>query len=361
MIRVLHVLGGLGSGGTEALIMNWFRNIDSSKIQFDFLVRNKDDNYLKEIENLGGKVYYTSEFPKHAIKNYYETDRILRMKKWDVIHIHANAAIYILPLLLGYKYKYSKVIMHSHSVSAQRRIYSLIHMINKKCINKYSNIRIACSDNAGRWMFSEVANYNVLKNAIDISRFAFSESKRDYVRNSYGIDDCFVVGHVGRFSKPKNHIQMLNIFLEFKKQHSDAVLMLVGDGELEERIRNLAREMNIEEAVIFAGRQKDVGAYLSAMDLFLFPSLWEGMPLSLIEAQINGLPCIANKKIITKEIEDCESLIGVEISCTSMEWANKMNQFYNKNNNRIMSVNEADFDEYNIDNIIDKLSEFYLS
>ena len=130
MIRVLHVFGGLGTGGTESLIMNWYRNIDRSKIQFDFLVRSPDDNYLEEITALGGSVFYTASFPRHLLRNFLETRKILQRKEWDVIHVHGNAAMYMLPLRLAKKRGYTIRIMHSHSIKAQNKVFSLVHKTN---------------------------------------------------------------------------------------------------------------------------------------------------------------------------------------------------------------------------------------
>lgn len=321
MIRVLHILGGLGSGGAEALIMNWYRNIDRTKVQFDFLVRSDDSNYVDEIERMGGRIFRTASFPRHFIQNYKETDQVLQKKEWEVIHVHGNAAIYVLPLVLANKYGYKKVIMHSHSVSAQKSIYGLIHRLNRKRLPALSDVMLACSEDAGKWMFEGNNGYAVLKNGIEIEAFRFDAQKRKQIREQYNLQDCFVIGNVGRFSAPKNHERMLRIFKRIREKNSKAVLLLVGDGELFARIQTQAEELGIAKTVVFAGRQKDVGAFLSAMDVFVFPSLWEGLGNVLVEAQANGLQCVSSTEATVNEVQITARLHTVSLAETDEVWA----------------------------------------
>lgn len=257
MIRILHVLGGLGSGGTESLIMNWYRNIDRSKVQFDFLVRSNDYNYSEEITALGGRIFYTASFPHHFLKNYRETKTVLERKEWDVIHVHGNAAMYMLPLHLSKKLGYPCRIMHSHSVHSKNPIFSLVHWYNRRRINKYATHQLACSSAAGEWMYPDT-EFRVINNAVQSERFIFDQHARNKIRTELGIDDCLVLGHVGRFSKPKNHTFLLDIFYEVKKLRPDSVLMLVGDGELRETIEKKAMELGLTDSVLFMGDRKSV-------------------------------------------------------------------------------------------------------
>ena len=244
MIRVLHVLGGLGSGGTESLIMNWYRNIDRTKIQFDFLVRSNDTNYVQEIEALGGRVFYTSSFPRHLLRNRKDTDAILSRNEWEVSHVHANAAMYMLPLKLAKKMGYRCRIMHSHNVEAKKNLYTIIHRINRKSVSKYATACFACSKAAGVWMFANT-DYFVLRNAVNVSTYCFDAVVRKTIRAAYGLDRKLVLGQVGRFATQKNHDFLLDVFCEIKKLHNNSVLMLVGDGELESKIRAKAAHMGI--------------------------------------------------------------------------------------------------------------------
>lgn len=321
MIRILHVFGGLGTGGTESLIMNWYRNIDRTKIQFDFLVRSPDNNYLYEIESLGGRVFYTASFPRHLIMNYKETKAVLEKREWDVIHVHGNAAMYILPLQLAKKLGYKHRFMHSHSIKAQNKIFSLVHDYNKVFIPSCATRLLACSSAAGRWMYSEYP-FSLFRNAINSDLYRFDSVNREKIRMMLGVEDNFVVGHVGRFVAPKNHEFLLHTFLEIKKARPNSTLVLVGDGELEVDIKTKAAQQGISDSILFMGRQSNVGELMSAMDAFVLPSLYEGLGIVLVEAQCNGLPCVVSQEAYNEEVKIYPDLLSVlPLSCGAKEWA----------------------------------------
>lgn len=320
MVRVLHVLGGLGTGGTESLIMNWYRNIDRSKIQFDFLVRSPDNNYVEEITALGGRVFYTASFPRHLVRNYQQTKSVLSKKEWDVIHVHGNAAMYMLPLQLAKKLGYKHRIMHSHSVKAQNPIFNLVHMYNRQKIPNYATCCLACSTPAGQWMYDS-RNFKVLKNSIEAKKYLFSHETREEYRKRLQIEDAFVIGHIGRFSMPKNHHFLLDIFLEIKKKRPNSKLILVGDGELKEEIIHKAKSLKLDADIIFTGRRTDIGALLSAMDIFVLPSLFEGMPVVCVECCANELPIIISEEAYAKELDDLPNVSRFSLTHTPKEWA----------------------------------------
>lgn len=321
MIRVLHVFGGLGTGGTESLIMNWYRNIDRSKIQFDFLVRSPDNNYLEEIAELGGRVFYTASFPKNVVRNYRETKAVLAKKEWDVIHVHGNAAMYIFPLQFAKKLGYRCRIMHSHNVKAQSKLFNWVHCINRICLPKYATHFLACSKAAGKWMFPKIA-FQLCRNAIDVAAYHFNADTRDCLRSKLRIEDKFVLGHVGRLATQKNHEFLLKVFSVVKRTQSNSVLMLVGDGELETSIKMQAAQLGIADSVLFMGRQSNVGELMSAMDMFVLPSLYEGLGIVLVEAQCNGLPCVVSQEAYNEEVNIYPELLSVmPLSCDTKEWA----------------------------------------
>lgn len=321
MIRVLHVFGGLGTGGTESLIMNWYRNIDREKIQFDFLVRSPDDHCLAEIEALGGRVFYTASFPRHFLKNYRQTKEILARKEWDVIHVHGNAAIYMLPLKLAKKYGYACRIMHSHNVRTKKNVYSLLHACNSKQIAEYATHNLACSAAAGEWMFAD-CSYGILHNAIDMEAYRFDSEARQEIRTAYGLGDKCVIGHVGRFVSQKNHSFLLESFKFFKNHCLNSVLMLVGDGELEPEVKAKAEALGLTDSVLFLGRRSDVGRLMSAMDLFVLPSVYEGLGIVLVEAQCSGLPCVVSEEAYNGEVEVYPELMSVlPLSDGPEKWA----------------------------------------
>lgn len=326
MIRVLHVFGGLGTGGTESLIMNWYRNIDREKIQFDFLVRSPDDHCLAEIEALGGRVFYTASFPRHFLKNYRQTKEILARKEWDVIHVHGNAAIYMLPLKLAKKYGYACRIMHSHSVRTKERVYALIHTLNCKRITGYTTQNLACSEAAGEWMFTDHP-FTVSHNAIDMMTYRFNLEARQAIREAYDLEDKYVLGHVGRFATAKNHSFLLESFKIFKNHCPNSVLMLVGDGELEPEVKAKAEALGLTDSVLFLGRRSDVGRLMSAMDLFVLPSVYEGLGIVLVEAQCNGLPCVVSEEAYNGEVEVYPELMSVlPLSDGPEKWAAYISQ-----------------------------------
>lgn len=360
MIRVLHIFGGLGTGGTESLIMNWYRNIDRSVIQFDFLVRSKDKNYVQEIEELGGRIFYTSSFPKHFFDNYRETKKILERKEWDVIHVHANAAIYMLPLKLSRKLGYSCRIMHSHSVHAQNSALFPLHAYNRNRISKYTTCRLACSEAAGKWMYGEHC-FTVIHNAVATDKFVFDSSVRCAIRKEYGIEDKIVIGHVGRFSNPKNHVFLLDIFEEIKKQQKDSVLMLVGDGELRTTIEQKTKDLGLSDSVLFMGRRNDVGRLMSAMDIFVLPSLYEGLPVVCVESCANGLCAIISEEAYTKETEDLPNVRALSLGKTAKEWADYILQNCNNTIRLPGAIRQSDADRYDITRVVSELQDIYLN
>lgn len=360
MIRVLHVFGGLGTGGTESLIMNWYRNIDRTKIQFDFLVRSPDNNYLDEIESLGGRVFFTASFPRHLIRNYKETKTILEKKEWEIIHVHGNAAMYMLPLQLAKKLGYAQRIMHSHSIKAQNRMFSLVHSVNRLRFSQLATHCLACSSTAGKWMFSNQP-FELFRNAINVDFYRFDGNNRIKTRKVLGIENKFVIGHVGRFAAPKNHEFLLNVFANEKQKRPDSVLMLVGDGEMETSVKDQANQLGISDSVLFMGRQSNVGALMSAMDIFVLPSLYEGLGIVLVEAQCNGLPCIVSQEAYNEEVKIYPELISVlQLSSGAEAWADQILSKSSANVDRNADLDVLRDCGYDMETEITKLEELYL-
>lgn len=320
MIRVLHCLGGLGTGGVEKLILSWYRKIDRNNVQFDFLVRSEEENYIDEITRLGGRVFFTAEYPKHLIRNYLDTINVLKRKEWDIVHIHGNAAMYITVLLLAKKFGIKCRIMHSHSTNSPNLIYKFIHYMNRNTVICNSDVKLACSYDAGKWMFGS-EKFHFLKNAVDVEKFSFDKEARDKIRNEFNIEQKFVVGNVGRLSIPKNHRFILDIFSEIKVINKNAVLLLVGEGELKNDIEYRIKELGVQDSVILTGKRSDVGDLLSAMDVFLMPSLWEGLPVALVEAQTNGVCCFVSCNIAQKEVCLTDLVNPISLDTSAKEWA----------------------------------------
>lgn len=337
MIRILNILPRLKRGGSQAMIMNIYRCIDRSKIQFDFLIFTKDhDDYYDEIVSLGGKVY---SFEKFNSVNYF---RII--KKWRYFldehseyriiynHVYTTASIYIPDA----KKRGIKTIVHSHSTSNGNGAKSVIKKILQFPLRYRADYLLACSSEAGEWLYGKKAinksNYKIIPNAIPLKEYKFNKNYRDEIRKLYKIENKFVIGHVGGFEKPKNHKFIINVFERIANVDSDCVLLLVGDGTYEKEIKQISLDLGIYDKIIFAGLQTNIAKYLCAMDYFLFPSLWEGLPVSVVEAQANGLHCLLSD-VITKDVCLTNNVEYMSLNEKIDNWVSQI--LHNKNHKRI--------------------------
>lgn len=295
-VRVLHVLTGLSTGGAESFIMNMYRNMDREKVQFDFLLRSDENVYRDELEQMGSRVYTTASFPRNFIKNAFQTERFFREHRYDIIHVHANALLYTFALSSAKRNGVSCRIIHSHNAAMAHMELLPIHTFNKKRIGKLATDFFACSEDAGKWMFP--GDFSVIHNAIDLNTYAYSPEKRTQVRTQLGIPkDAFVIGHIGRFVKQKNHAFLIETFHEVLQSKPEARLLLVGDGELRPEMEEKVEKLRIADRVIFLGTRKDAADIINAFDLFVFPSLYEGLSIAALEAQANGLTIICSGAI----------------------------------------------------------------
>lgn len=359
-IRILHVLNGLGTGGAEAFIMNIYRNIDRNKVQFDFLLRSSETSFLeKEVESLGGKIFITSAFPQHFLRNYREVKSFLKgHPEYKVIHIHANALIYVIPLISAKKEGIPIRIIHSHSTRVAKGVIGLlVHFINKKRVLNYANFFFGCSELACKWMFEKKIDYQVINNGIDIKKFQFNLNKRETIRKKLNIHNKDVFGHVGRFVKSKNHSFLLEIFKEIFLIKKNSVLLLIGDGSEKEKIKKKAEKLKIDKNIIFISKTNEIENYMSAMDTFLFPSLFEGLGIVLIEAQANGLPCLSSEEI-PDEARCTNLLYTMPLSNSAKKWAQKAITL--NNGSRVGKNIKMLEKNYNIKEIAAKLECFYL-
>lgn len=307
MIRVLQIGMTDTMGGIENFLINYYRSIDKMKIQFDFInIYDNDLCFADEIKKMGGKIYKVSSYYKHPIKYIKELIKIINNNDYSIIHCNMNSAVMLFPLIAGKLSNAKVVISHSHNSSSDKGfLKKILHNINKHFIPLFANRYFACSQVAGKWFFSnkiiKSEKFYILNNSIDISKFKFDLDNRKKIRKELNLsDDTFVVGHVGRFNKQKNHKYLLKLFSLFLKENSDSILLLIGIGPLLEEMKKLAIDLNINKSVIFLEQRKDVNILYNAMDIFVLPSLYEGLPLVGIEAQINGLPCLFSNKVTTE-------------------------------------------------------------
>lgn len=330
MIRVLHVVTHMNRGGLETMIMNYYRNIDREKIQFDFLVHRKyEADYDKEIESLGGKIYRLSVLNPFSLSYRQELNSFFKKhKEYQIVHVHQDCLSSI--ILKSAKRNNVKVrIAHSHSISQDKNIKYLIKMFYRQFIPKYATDLMACGEAAGKWMFSG-SQFCVLNNSINTELYSFNEEKRKRVRAEFNIaENELVIGHVGRFSPPKNHDFLIKTFKEVI-QKENAKLLLVGDGNLRGIIENEIEKLGLKENIIFTGVRSDVADLMQAMDVFVFPSLYEGLPVTMVEAQAAGLPCVISDNVPS----ECIITEGLVTKCSLNDsddvWANYILKSINK-------------------------------
>lgn len=322
-IKVLQVIGGLNMGGAETFIINVFRNIDREKYEFYFLCYGKSKyDYEDEVNKLNGHIIRMDKIRmKNVFKQMHRLKKIIKGYNIDIIHTHTyyNSMI---PVLVAHNCKLNKIIVHAHSTLSEINptiLKKLYYKISKLIINKYSTDLIACGKEAGDSIYYK--KYEIIENGINLNNFYFKKEIYAKKRKELNISlDTTVIGHVGRFCEAKNHKFILEIFAEYLKINSNAILLLIGDGPLKNDIVELAQQLKILSHIKILSKRYDVNELYSAMDLFIFPSLYEGIPLVLIEAQANGLPIIASNKI-DKDVNISKKVIFKPLNYASKkEW-----------------------------------------
>ncbi|MBQ2960354.1 MAG: glycosyltransferase family 1 protein [Oscillospiraceae bacterium] len=304
MIRVLQMIGSLGVGGSQTMILNIYRNIDRSKMQFDFVVDHTDpyhSYFVEEVKAMGAKVYTMPGFNgANAAEIKREWNNFFYLHpEYKVLHSHVRsyASLY-LPVA---KKHGVKTIIHSHSTSNGTGAMAMAKNAMQYPLKKQADILMACSTEAGRWLYGDKAmksdKYILMPNGVDLERFSYSDEARKRLRKELGIEGKFVVGHVGRYLPDKNHAFLLEAFAKLHEKQPNSVLLLVGEGGAQLEAAQKAVKLGIAEHVIMTGNRSDVPELLSAMDIFAFPSIREGLPMTLIEAQANGLTCLISDRI----------------------------------------------------------------
>lgn len=327
IIRVAQVIGITGCGGVESVIMNYYKNIDRSKVQFDFLVESTSKIIDKEIiEAMGGRIIIIPPYsnPFHYMKTL---EVIFKQGKYDIVHSNMNA-LSVFTLRAAKKAGINIRIAHSHSTSNKKEWKkTIIKNILRPFSKKYATHFFGCSEYAAKWLFGnklvEKGKVEIINNAIDIKRFQFNQEVRNKIRLENGLNDKFVVGHIGRFMRQKNHDFLIDIFYEFQKIKENSILLLIGDGPLRNEIKEKVKHLNIENKVIFINMTDRPEDYYQAMDCFLLPSLYEGLPVVGVEAQINGLRCyFANT--ITNEVKISDNVIFLSLKQNPSIWAKQI-------------------------------------
>lgn len=357
-IRILHIVTYMGMGGLESMIMNYYRHIDRNKIQFDFLVhRDFKAYYDEEIYNMGGKIYCIPKLNPFSHKYISSLSSFFdEHKEYKIVHSHIDCMSGV-PLKIAKKKGIPVRIAHAHSSNQTKDWKYILKHYFKKNIPYYANVLCACSNSAGNWMFSD-KSFFILNNAIDAKNYIYNYEKRKKTRQLLKIpEDAIVIGHVGRFSKPKNHKFIIQVFSEIIKDESESYLLLIGDGDLKNDIEKQVNILGISDRVIFTGIRTDVENLLQAMDVFLFPSLYEGLPVSLIEAQASGLPCVISDNV-PLECKQTSLVKQISLSANIKEWSNEtINSIHM--NDRINTFDKIKKNHFDIYENAKWLEDFY--
>lgn len=326
MKKILFISQHLNRAGTEAFMMNVFRGVDKKRFQVDFLVYNwKQTDYSQEVEAAGNKVWRVPS-RRESPFGWYRSLNIFfatHAHEYVAIHFCGNVLTAIAPIVLAYLYRIPIRISHSHNSSSEGWHNKLFHILQRGIAKRLTTHHFACSTLAAKWFFGN-SSAIIIKNGIDTQKFAFDSLIRDKVRLQNGISPTTkVIGHIGRFEAEKNHTFIVEVFAEYCKTQPDALLMLVGKGNLMDVIKEKVKLLNLTEKVCFMGERSDVSNLLQAMDLFLMPSTFEGQPFVLIEAQCTGLPCLISD-VINQDICLTENVIHYSLRQSAKEWGDKI-------------------------------------
>ncbi len=362
MIRILHSVSNMDRAGIETMLMNYYRHIDRDKIQFDFLCNKKKPGaYDDEILSMGGRIYHTpglnpAKYPQYlkCMKKIFDEN-----PEYKIVEAH-NGALGVYALHAAKKNKIPVRIFHAHGASITKDWKLPIKLVCKALLPANMNQHFTCGVAAAECYFGkEVVNardYKLIPNAIEINRFLFNLAARDKIRKEYNLENKHVIGHVGRFMTQKNHQFLVEVFAKVYKRDENAVLVLVGDGELQEEIKAKANELGISDRIIFTGNIGNVNEWYNAFDVFVLPSIWEGLPVVGVEAQANDLPCIFSDTITTE--------IGISKKASFKPlnadiWADTIIEKFNcterEDNTQLITEHN-----YNIEIEAKKLQEYYL-
>lgn len=345
MIRILQIVTYMGRGGLETMLMNYYRHIDRSKVQFDFLVhRDFEADYDEEIQALGGRIFHISKLVpwsnsyRNELKNFFR-----QHPEYQIIHVHQDC-LSAVALQCAKECGIPVRIAHSHSSSAVKNWKYLVKIHYMKQIPHYATQLFACGKQAGDWMFGGSA-YEIVRNAIGASTYQYSSDTATQIKEELRLGDSVIIGHVGNFTPAKNHLFLLEVFKKILKLEPNARLVLVGGGDGKRSIQDKVLSMGMQDKVIFTGIRKDVNKLMQVMDVFVFPSLYEGLPVTMIEAQASGLHCIISDHV-SEECVVTDGLVTIKkLNKSPDEWAEHiLEQACLPRENHIEEIKAAGYD-----------------
>lgn len=364
MIRILHSVSNMDRAGIETMLMNYYRYMDKSKVQFDFLCNKKKPGaYDDEIKSMGGRIYHTPglnpvkypEYLKFMGKLFHEHP------EYKIVEAH-NGALGVYALHAAKVSKIPVRIFHAHGASITKDWKLPIKLVCKAMLPANMNEHYSCGVEAARCYFGDKVvsenDYVLIPNAIKISNFVFNDLTREKIRRENRLEDKHVIGHVGRFMAQKNHMFLLDVFAEVYKLDEKAQLVLLGDGELMEAVKQKAEKLNLEKNITFVGNVGNANEWYQAFDCFVLPSIWEGLPVVGVEAQAADLPCVFSANV-TREIGFSERAEFVGLDEPLNKWARTIGKALLQTD-RVDRTDLITKKHYNIEVEAERLQERYL-
>lgn len=366
MIEILHVVGGVGTGGVEILLLNYYKHIDRTKIHWNIVTpvdsKRKEKGLAEvELEKLGATIYYMPRKNPHFVKQLFVFDKLLRTHHFDMIHCHLDELCSIY-LSMAKKRGIKVRIAHCHVAHTQRgKIFELVSAVLKPYLNNSLTEKFACSLDAARFLYGSTDGVFIMRNAIDTKRIVFSNDYRKEIRDKFGLtNEDIVMGCVARFTYQKNHEMLLKIFLEFQKI-CNAKLLLVGNGEIEDEVRKMVDDLGIADKTIFAGVTTHVEKYLSAMDCFVMPSRFEGLGIVYIESLATNLLTYATDERVPHEVAISSKMHFLSIDASPKCWAEDILKNVKNETSRVSDNAFVDEAGYEIVSAAKVLEKKYLS
>ena len=360
-IRVAQIMGKFNAGGVESVIVNYYRNMNHDKVQFDFYTDADSSRPIpQELLDMGARHIVLP--PYQRLPEYLSAlERDLQERHYQIVHSNLNT-LSVFPLFAAWRAGVPVRIAHSHSTAGDGMDFKrdLIKYALRPFSKLFATHYFACSEHAGHWMFGD-APFTLMPNAIDTERFAYNPRTRVELRQSLELENKFVIGHVGRFSPQKNHDFLLNIFQEVCKKRDDCILMLIGGlgtagTDIEKNLRAKAEKMGLSDKVLFMGTYEDISGFYQVMNVFVLPSLYEGLPVTVVEAQAAGLPCVLSDRI-TREVKITEETYFLSLRDSPGAWAERLLSFQGRERrDTAVEVWKAGFD---IHEAAQKLESYY--
>lgn len=354
MINILYTVNGLRVNGMSAVIMQYIKNLNKTEYSFSIFTDEIDSRFLPDLKNNGVQIIQSKMRRKNQYKYYRELVQLFKKQHFDILHAHGNSATIAVELVAAKRCDVPMRIAHSHNTTCNHKIID--KLLRPFFYASYTH-GIGCGVEAGKWLFKDKPHV-VIKNGVDLGEYAFDPELRDGIRRELGVTSQTIIGHIGRFTDQKNHIFLLDVFKRYLQLNPNSVLLLVGNGPLEEKTKDVAKELGIIDKVIFYGTTTKTSALYSAMDYFVFPSKYEGVPLTLVEAQANGLGCLISDKVSSEVI--ITSLIEVLSLESPNEWARRIPiKFVREKEISIEAIGRLRENGFGIEEVVEKIDSLY--